>query len=70
MKHIYACLCGNWCDLTAEDTASVGENYTHPNTWWEEEGPDMFKYDYVNIHYKNQTYRIHPSFIQVVSKND
>lgn len=68
MKHVYACLCGKWCDLTEEESASIGRNYKRPNTWWEEEGPSMFEYDYVNINYKEQTYRIHPSFIQIVSK--
>lgn len=69
MKHIYACLCGEWQDLTAEPTASIGGNQTAPNIWYEEEGPDMFKYDYVNINYKGATYRIHPTFIQVVDRN-
>ncbi len=68
MKHIYACLCGKWCNLTEEDSASIGGNYTNPNLWWEEEGSELFDYHYINIHYKNQTYRIHPSFIQVVTK--
>jgi hypothetical protein len=36
MKHIYACLCGEWHDLTIEESASIGGNYANPNTWWEE----------------------------------
>lgn len=68
MKHIYACLCGEWHDLTIEESASIGGNYANPNTWWDEEGKDLFDYNYININYKDQTYRIHPSFIQVVTK--
>ena len=31
------------------------------------EGDKLFDYDYLNIQYNGKNYRIHPSFIQVVT---
>lgn len=42
MKNIYACLLGQWCNLS-EDHTCIIDNTTNPNTWWEEYGTDMFK---------------------------
>lgn len=66
MTKIYACLLGEWVNLT--DSNSTIDDRRDPNTWWEEDGPNMFEYDYVNIQYKNKNYRIHPSFIQIVTE--
>lgn len=66
MKNIYACLCGNWVNLTAEHaTVDDGKDV---NAWWEDEGPDMFTYNYLNIQCRGKNYRIHPSFIQIVTE--
>ena len=35
MKNIYACLLGQWCNLS-EDHTCIIDNTTNPNTWWEE----------------------------------
>lgn len=67
MKNIYACLLGQWFNLSA-DTTCIIDNTANPNVWWEEYGANMFKYDYVNITYKGKNYRIHPTFIQVVTE--
>lgn len=66
MKHIYACLCGTWVNLSvANATVDDGKPV---NIWWNEESDKLFKYDYLNIQYKGKNYRIHPSFIQVVTE--
>ncbi|MFR1834190.1 MAG: hypothetical protein ACLSX5_13680 [Lachnospiraceae bacterium] len=63
MKRIYANLIGNWTDISDglinEEKASV---------YVKERIQDMLKYDYVNIFYKDKTYRIHPSMIQIVNE--
>lgn len=63
MKRIYANLIGNWTDISDglinEEKAPV---------YVKEQIQDMFKYDYVNIFYKDKTYRIHPSMIQIVNE--
>jgi hypothetical protein len=66
MANIYACLCGKWVNLTLSN-ATVGAGKP-VNTWWKEENNDLFKYDYINIQYNGKNYRIHPSFIQVVTE--
>lgn len=66
MKHIYACLCGTWVNLSAAN-ATVDDGKP-VNIWWKEEGDKLFKYDHLNIQYKEKNYRIHPSFIQVVTE--
>ena len=62
MKHIYACLCGTWVNLSvANATVDDGKPV---NIWWKEEGNKLFEYD----QYEGRNYRIHPSFIQVVTE--
>lgn len=79
MTQIYACLCGQWINLCDDDTCIVGENGQNPVTWWEENADifspntktqehTMYQQDYVNIHYKDADYRIHPIFIQIVKR--
>nr|DAQ49429.1 MAG TPA: hypothetical protein [Caudoviricetes sp.] len=65
MKSIYACLCGTWVNLSASN-ATVDDGKP-VNTWWKNEGDKLFEYDYLNIQYNGKNYRIHPSFIQVVT---
>lgn len=67
MKHVYANLLGEWHNLSEEPDCVVGSNHSDPNTWWEEEGDKMINYDYVNLHFRDQDFRIHPSFIQIVT---
>lgn len=64
MKRVYACLLGNWTDITDDGLLHKREPLIYVN----EEIQDMFKYDYINVEYKNKNYRIHPSLIQVVSE--
>lgn len=66
MANIYACLCGKWVNLTSSN--STVDDGKPVNTWWKEENNDLFKYDYINIQYNGKNYRIHPSFIQVVTE--
>ena len=76
-KKIFACLCGNWVNLSEDPECVIGGNHSHPNVWWEENAEiwspskrdehTMYQLDHVNIHYKGSDYRIHPMFIQIVS---
>lgn len=77
MKHIYACLTGNWVNLCDDPNCKVGSNSQSPTMWWEENAEiwsplnkeqehTMYQQDYVYIHYLGKDYRIHPIFIQVV----
>ena len=79
MTEIYACLCGNWVNLSADDDCVMGPNMTSPYIWWEENAElyspitkpkanTMYSQDYIQINYRGAYYRIHPIFIQVVSR--
>lgn len=79
MKKVYACLVGNWVCLNDDPDCKIGGNYSSPSIWWEENAEiwspskrtsehSMYQLDYVNIHYKNKTYRINPIFIQIVEE--
>lgn len=67
MKHVYANLIGEWRNLSEDPNCKMGSNFSSPNIWWEEEGPTLFDYNYLNIYYRGTDYRIHPSFIQIVT---
>ncbi|CAG5775670.1 Uncharacterised protein [Streptococcus pneumoniae] len=56
MTEIHACLCGNWVNLSADDDCVMGPNMS------------MYHQDYIYIHYRGADYRIHPMFIQIVSR--
>lgn len=63
MKKIYANLLGNWIDITC--TGLINEE--NPIIYCKEQIQDICKYDHVNVFYKEKTYRIHPSMIQIVN---
>ncbi|QCJ57246.1 hypothetical protein DDJ96_11765 [Enterococcus mundtii] len=67
MKNVYANLLGEWQNLSADPNCVIGTNHSDPNTWWREEGHELFNYDYINLHFRGQDFRIHPSFIQIVT---
>ncbi|ARC62545.1 hypothetical protein SFC27_09915 [Bacillus licheniformis] len=72
---IYACLCGEWVDLTSDPNCKIGRYDSSQLTWWDEgasiwspntkDEHTMYQQDYVDIHYRNADYRIHPMFIQI-----
>ena len=78
MKHVYACLLGDWIDLTESDAKIMYKlnEFTDVNTWLSEGGSfytdkysktDTFdKYENIKILYNNKVYSIHPSFIQII----
>lgn len=33
---IFACLCGEWVDLTSDPDCKIGEHMSSPFIWWEE----------------------------------
>jgi len=64
VKRVYACLLGNWVDITDKGLL----HQRNPLIYVDEEIQDMFLYDYINVLYENKNYRIHPSFIQIVTE--
>lgn len=79
MKHIYANLLGDWVCLNDDPNCTIGKSNVSPNQWYEENATifapiqrenenTYYQLDYVNIFYKNKTYRINPIFIQIVSE--
>ncbi len=78
MKNIYACLIGNWVNLSDDPDCVMGHLYQNPNIWWEENAPiyspykknnedTFYEENYININYKGVDYRINPIFIQIVT---
>lgn len=77
MINIYACLCGDWVNLSADDSCTINGKSVY---LWYEEGADIwapfnrekentyYQLDYLEIIYKNRSYRINPIFIQIVKK--
>lgn len=79
MTKIYACLVGQWVCLNDDADCVIGGNDISPSQWWKEnakiyaplkrdEKDTLYKFPYVNIHYKGKDYRINPIFIQIVSE--
>lgn len=68
MTEVYACLVGTWTNLTKSENLLIDNSYTNANLWWEEKGSKLFDYDYLNISVENINYRIHPTFIQIITK--
>jgi hypothetical protein len=78
MKKIYACLLGNWVNLSDDPNCIMGKNHSKPTVWYEEnasiwspnskEEHTYYQLDYVEIHYLGKDYRINPIFIQVVTE--
>lgn len=79
MNRIYANLIGNWVCLNDDTNCTIGNSDSSPSQWYEENATifapiqrnkenTYYQLDYVNIFYKNKTYRINPIFIQIVSE--
>ena len=76
IKKVYACLLGEWVDLSSDPNCVMGEHKVSPSIWYEENAPiwspnkkeehTYYQLDYVHIHYKGKDYRINPIFIQIV----
>lgn len=72
MKKYYACLLGEWVDITnctVEDYQPAAQ-YFKENLEYEgnSKKAKCFEYDYINVQYNNKNYRINPIFIQVVTE--
>lgn len=73
MKRYYACLLGEWVDIT--DTGTVANNQ-NPATYFEENltyekdsnVAKCFEFGYINVQYNGKNYRIDPSCIQIVTE--
>ena len=68
MKNVYACLLGEWVNLSNTENVIIYNSYNDVNHWYKEKIDTLFDYDYINIEIDNVHYRIHPSFIQVLTK--
>lgn len=68
MKNIYACLLGEWVNLSESNNVVIDKSHTDANLWFNEVGDRIFDYNYINIEIDNMHYRVHPSFIQVLTK--
>jgi|LSQX01.2.fsa_nt_gb hypothetical protein len=78
-KNVYACLLGDWVNLSADPDVAMGVNRVSAYQWYEEnadiwspiqkqEADSYYHLDYVNIYYKGKDYRINPVFIQIVEE--
>ncbi|HDZ8765615.1 TPA: hypothetical protein RUV27_001453 [Staphylococcus aureus] len=67
-KHIYACLLGEWVNLSESENVVIDNSYTDANLWYKEVGHKTFDYNQMHIGYNGIDYFIHPSFIQVLTK--
>lgn len=79
MKNIYACILGNWVNLSDDPDCTMGQSKQSPHLWYEEgaeiwspiekENKDTYyQLDYVWIYYKGKSYCINPVFIQIVEE--
>ena len=78
MKQVYACLLGEWVNLTENDGKIMYRlnEFVDPNTWLSEGGafyvncnPPTSVYDgyeKVKILHNDHLYTIHPAFIQIL----
>lgn len=75
--HVYACLIGEWVNLTDDPNCKMGGNHASPTMWWEENAEiwsplkrekehTLYQTDYIHINYKLKDYRINPIFLQIV----
>ncbi|ANU28419.1 hypothetical protein [Planococcus versutus] len=75
--NVYACLIGEWVNLSDDPDCKMGNNYASPQIWWEEsakiwspftrEKPDtMYQLDHLHIRYQGKDYRISPIYLQIV----
>ena len=70
MKLMYACLKGEWVNLNEDEECLVNDVRKHPAVWVEESLLELFDHNYINIIYKGNSYRIHPSLIQIITTPD
>lgn len=68
---IYACLLGQWVDITEAGTVADHQNpvkYFEENLQYADNSryADCFKFDYIHVQYQGKDYRINPVFIQIV----
>ncbi len=70
---IYACLLGEWIDITETATVADHQNpvaYFTDNLKYASGSryAKCFEYDYIHIQYHGKDYRINPVFIQIVNE--
>lgn len=69
---IYACLLGEWVDITETGTVADGQNpvkYFNEHLYYlgDSRYAECFKYDFIHVQYQGRDYRINPVFIQIVT---
>ena len=73
MRRVYACLVGQWIDIT--DSATINGKYK-PLDYFSRKTmhcedsllAECFRYDYIDIHFEKKIYRISPTLIQFVEE--
>lgn len=70
---VYACLLGEWVDITETGTVADRQNpvmYFEEHLRYQENSryAECFEYDYIHVQYKGKDYRINPAFIQIVTE--
>lgn len=81
LELVHACLLGEWVNLHDDPDCVIGDNRVNPSQWWEEDAElyypnvrskehTLYDQPYVKIYYKGIDYRIHPHFIQIVTKSN
>lgn len=70
---IYACLLGEWIDITETGTVADNQNpvkYFRENLEYSNSSQraKCFQYDYIHVQYQGKDYRINPAFIQIVNQ--
>ncbi|WP_180523988.1 hypothetical protein [Staphylococcus haemolyticus] len=49
MQNIYACLLGEWVNLSESDNVIIDNAYTDANLWYKEQINNLFNFNYINI---------------------
>lgn len=70
---VYACLLGQWIDITNTGTVADNQNpveYFEKNLQYNNNSryANCFQYDFIHVQYQNKDYRINPVFIQIVNE--
>ena len=68
MTHIYANLIGTWTDLTNMKDVVINDIYDSPIEWLIENKNTIFEQRSIKINIGEITYFIHPSCLQIITK--
>ena len=49
MKNVYACLLGEWVNLSESNDVVIDNAYTDVNLWYKEQIDNLFNFNYINF---------------------